>query len=449
VPSQQDVERVLAALGEQRPVLALETVDLGFLIALCLRGRAAQLTAFGESRLLEVFEQVCEVLEPQAEQRAKRATHAIAKLRQQRMLVRVDGHGVVRSGEYALSRLASGIVEFFLDEDVLTSTSLSLLTGSLQASLANVREAATLAADGGEEAWAEGVVGPLRVTVAELVAGIERRQRGLDLQQEQFQSEIRRLLEADWFEAIERCQSLLEATSQTLRELNEILLRDSARLLTLLHDIEELAAAHGAHGAIEAEQAARQVMEQVDRIVAWGGSRQSAWSEYFQYVHRYLREVVRLDPTRALTQRLRDQLSGRGVRFSLTVAGAGPIRLLRSVVPAVPRPAVSRPRAPREREPVADTGVDAQALLVDRVRGALDAGAATLAGVTQRVNDAVEADEHFVMAGRVAQVAASLAAVQVERERPWVRVSEAIEIEDWALASSERERDNTGERGDA
>lgn len=431
------------ALGEQRPVLALETVDLGFLIALCLRGRAAQLTAFGESRLLEVFEQVCEVLEPQAEQRKRRATHAIAKLRQQRLLVRVDGHGVVRSGEYALSRLASGIVEFFLDEDVLTCASLSLLMGSLQVSLAGVREAATSAADGGESDWAEGVCGPLRVTVTELVAGIERRQRGLDLQQEQFQAEIRRLLEADWFEAIERCQRLLEATSQTLRELNEILLRDSAQLLALLHDIEDLAASAGAD---EAEQAARQVMEQVDRIVAWGGSRQTAWSEYFQYVHRYLREVVRLDPTRALTQRLRDQLSGRGARFSLTLAGAGPIRLLRSVVPAAPRPAVSRPRAQREREPVADTGVDAQALLVERVRGALDAGAVTLSRVTQRVNDAVQADEHFVMAGRVAHAAASLAAVKSERERPWVRVSEEIEIEDWQLSRSQA---GAGERGDA
>src|SRR5256885_13330835 len=49
-----------------------------------------------------------------------------------------------------------------------------------------------------------------------------------------FQAEIRRLLEADWFGAIDRCQGLLESTSATLRELNEVLLRDTSVLLVEL-----------------------------------------------------------------------------------------------------------------------------------------------------------------------------------------------------------------------
>src|SRR6185312_7872721 len=112
----------------------------------------------------------------------------------------------------------------------------------------------------------------------------------------------RKLLEADWFGAIERCQGLLESTSATLQELNEVLLRDSSLLLALLQDIEELAVQ--AQDA-DAETAAHRLIDHVDRIAAWGAARQRAWSEYFQYVHRYLRDVVRLDPTRALTQRLR------------------------------------------------------------------------------------------------------------------------------------------------
>jgi chromosome partition protein MukF len=51
------------------------------------------------------------------------------------------------------------------------------------------------------------------------------------------------LLEADWFGAIEGRQTLLESTSATLRELNELLLRDTSALLSRLYDIEELAAA--------------------------------------------------------------------------------------------------------------------------------------------------------------------------------------------------------------
>jgi chromosome condensin MukBEF complex kleisin-like MukF subunit len=53
------------------------------------------------------------------------------------------------------------------------------------------------------------------MTVADLVAGIERRQRGLDAQQEAVQAEIATLLSADWFSAVDRCQSLLDATTST------------------------------------------------------------------------------------------------------------------------------------------------------------------------------------------------------------------------------------------
>lgn len=432
-PSRQEPARALAGLAQRRPSLSLDTLDLGFLVALHLRASSgagvAAGVSFGEAALEEVFDQVCDALEPTAEQRKKRATYAIARMREQRLLARVDGHGVVRSGEYALTRLATGIVDFFLEEDVLTRESLTLLAATLRGTLGEILAAAKVAAT--PEAWAAKVEGPLRITAAELVAGIERRQRGLDLQQEEFQAEIRRLLEADWFGAISRCQGLLESTSATLRELGEILLRDTSALLALLHDIEELAQAAGSEPALTAVQ---RVMEQIDRIAAWGGSRQRAWSEYFQYVHRYLRDVVRLDPTRALTQRLRDQLAGTaGKPYVLAIAGAPPIRLLRTVTPEVERPPVVRPKAPRDREPAADPGVDPQAVLEERVQGALDRGAAELSAVTAEVTAEVESAERFVMAGRIAQTAAQLARARAARERPWVQIRQDMMIEDWQL----------------
>ena len=150
---------------------------------------------------------------------------------------------------------------------------------------------------------------PLRITVGDLVGGIERRQRGLDSQQEEVQAEIAKLLQADWFGAVERCQSLLDTTTNTLRELNEVLLRDTHHFVALLQEIQALASE--AEQA-ESEGAVQRVIEHVDRIAAWGGARQRAWSDYYQYVHRYLRDVVRLDPDRALSQRLRDQVASAG-----------------------------------------------------------------------------------------------------------------------------------------
>jgi hypothetical protein len=40
-------------------------------------------------------------------------------------------------------------------------------------------------------------------------------------------AEIATQLSADWFSAVDRCQALLDATTSTLREHNEVLLRDT------------------------------------------------------------------------------------------------------------------------------------------------------------------------------------------------------------------------------
>ena len=58
------------------------------------------------------------------------------------MLARVDGAGIVRAGEYALTRLAAAVVEYFLADEALTRESLTLLTGTLRAQLAEVLAAA-------------------------------------------------------------------------------------------------------------------------------------------------------------------------------------------------------------------------------------------------------------------------------------------------------------------
>jgi chromosome partition protein MukF len=336
----------------------------------------------------------------------------------------------VRAGEYALTRLAAAVVEYFLADEALTRESLTLLTGTLRAQLAEVLAAAKKVEN--EEDWRSRVIGPLRVTVADLVAGIERRQRGLDVQQEELQAEIAKLLSADWFSAVDQCQVLLDTTTSTLRELNEILMRDSHHFVALLQEIQALAAATAT--ASDAEAIVQRVIEHVDRIAAWGGARQRAWSDYYQYVHRYLRDVVRLDPDRALSQRLRDQLAGWPSRpFHLLVAHAPSIRLLRELEARVERPVVARLRTDREADP---TWVEPQNMLAHietLVTRALDNGAEDLAEVTARVLSELPEAVRYAAAGRVAETVARLARVRTERERPWTTVLDRLEVEDWTV----------------
>ncbi len=432
--TQSDPNRLIASLMRDQVHLDLKTADICFLAGLYLRADKAGLASFEEDLLIDQFEQICDIVEPDAENPRKRATHAIQRLRDQRMLARVDGAGIVRAGEYALTRLAAAVIEYFLTDEALTRESLTLLTGTLRAQLAEVLAAARKARD--DEAWRGSIIGPLRITVGELVSGIERRQRGLDAQQEEIQEEISALLSADWFNAVDRCQALLDATTTTLRELNEILLQDAHHFVALLQDIQAHASAAG---NAEADEAAQRVIEHVDRIAAWGGARQRAWSEYYQHVHRYLRDVVRLDPDRALSQRLRDQIAGWPDRpFHLLAAHTDSICLLRPLEGRIERPPVARPRTDREAEPAWVNAENALADIEALVIQALDDGFDTLAAVTGQVLAALPDDMHYVAAGRAAGALARLVKVRAERERPWRAIHEKLELEDWMIVQEPR-----------
>src|SRR6187402_1380273 len=427
----KDPWTVLAALARSHPALELGTLDLCFLAALHLQAEGAALSAFNEEKLCLVFEQVCALIEPRAEAVRRRATHAIQGVRDQKLLRRGEGAGVLRAGEFALTRLAASIVDSYLEDESLTRENLSQLTRSLRSSLAEILTRASAAQ--GEADWKSGVEAPLRVSVSDLVSGIERRQRSLDLEQQAFQAQIAKLLESDWFGAVDQCLELLESTSRTLTELNEILLRDAHELSSVLQDIQEITVSAQAEGA---EAAVERVMEQVDRIRAWGAARQRAWSEYYQYVHRYLCDVVRLDPSRALIQRLREQLSQHTSRpFALAVAAAASPRLLREIEPFKDdKPKVSRPRAERERPPSDNDAIDQHALVEELVQGALSRGSAGLCDVTRQVSVETPTELRFVTAGRVAQVVARLARTTLDRDRPWVSVHDGLVIEEWKIA---------------
>lgn len=433
--TREDPHRVLAGLHRGGVSLELGTLDVCFLAGLQLRAEQDGLASFGEDIVFDVFDQVCDLVDPSIEQSRKRATHTIQRLRAQRLLARVDGTGIVSAGEYALTGLASVIVRSFLEDEQLTRESLSLLTGAVISSIAQVRAAAQRA--GTDAAWRADVLAPLRVTVSELVGGIERRQRGLDRQQEDVQREIGELLQADWFGAVEQCQSLLDATANTLQELNEVLLRDSSQIQVLLQEVQHAAATAR---VAEVEAATLQVAEQVDRMVAWGASRQRAWSGYYQYVHRFLRDVVRLDPDRALSQRLLEQIRQWPKRpFAIVLASDAYIRLLRPMSARGQRSPVGRPRADRDQEVATDaasgTGID----LAARVREALAAGSNNLATVIRRVLPQLETAERYRSIGRIAAIVATLTTVQTTRDRPWTSVTDDLEIEDWPLDRDHRD----------
>ena len=121
-----DPARGVAAIHHSGAKLDLKTIDLCFLAALYARENDTGQSWIEDDTMIDLFAQVCELVEPDAENVRTRATHAIQRLRDQKLLARIDGAGLVRAGDFNLTSLATGIVEFYVKDasDVLTRESL-------------------------------------------------------------------------------------------------------------------------------------------------------------------------------------------------------------------------------------------------------------------------------------------------------------------------------------
>ena len=116
-----NIDLEFARLRTHSVSLSISTADLCCL--LILRACEEQSAALPEREVLErlthVHEQFSETENPR-----KRATHGLQRLLDQRLLTRVSLGGLTREGEYTLSSLGRGIIEFFVDEARLTRESL-------------------------------------------------------------------------------------------------------------------------------------------------------------------------------------------------------------------------------------------------------------------------------------------------------------------------------------
>ena len=421
-----DLHETIARVANAGPHLELGTVQICVLIAMRLVTKDEVLAELGEDRLAELYVRVVEVVEGGSRLPRKKATHGLEALRQQALLSRVDGAGLVRAGAYALTRLGAAIAETWPEDESLNRKSLVLLTTALRSSLGEVLSSANAASS--DEQWEE-IRQQLRVNVASLVEGIDRRRRGLDEQQAEIQARVSELLAESWYGAVETCEVLLDDTTQTLAELKDVLMRETGDLLTLLADIEELATDSHADPAADA---AREAQLKVDGIGAWGRARHEAWSEYFATVQRFIREHVRMDPDRALSRRLQKAItSWPDDPWFLDVCEVQPYLHLRE--PSVDRPRISVTRAAedRERDLAVVDDVDWESDLAARVAAWLDDHPTTT--LSQALAALLPEAQRFRFAGRITRLLASQGLVESARERPWVPVDDELEVEQWVV----------------
>ena len=139
---------------------------------------------------------------------------------------------------YRLSPLAIGISDYYLRHRQFSKLKLSIQLSMVADEMAKAIEAAQKGGTPGH--WRKNVYGVLKYSVGEIFDQIDLNQRVMDEQQQTVKQQIADLLNKDWREAINNCETLLSETSSTLKELQDTLQAAGDELQTQILDIQEI-----------------------------------------------------------------------------------------------------------------------------------------------------------------------------------------------------------------
>lgn len=296
---------LLGWVKQEQLELQLTNDRLAFLIAISSMARDEQNQELTEAALHDAFTYVSQLYAHMDETLTQRANNAINDLVRQRLLSRFSTDPIIGESVYRLTRLAVGIVEFYLDQKQVTSIKLSLLLEQVAGELEKAYESASQA--DAEQVWLDAVYPRLKYSVEEILSRIDLNQRAMDDHQNQVKVDIADLLNQNWTQALHSCEKLLRETGQTLRELQDTLDAAGHKLQAGLLNIQEKARASTTAPAMVTELT-MELQSRIDSILNWGQQCIELWARYDRHVHKFIRNAIDMDKNRVFSQRLRESI---------------------------------------------------------------------------------------------------------------------------------------------
>ena len=283
--------------------LHLNSEDLAFIAGVQTYIEIEHSFSLEFSDLEKIFYIVNEVAKSSQDNLSQRTHNAVERLLKNQMIIRVDGGGISHRPVYDITQLGKAIVAYMTSNEKLTRENLTIITSRIISFLADIRRALTTS--GSQNFWEEKVLMPLGLVVSELLEAIEKRQKGLDIEQQEVRSQISELLEKQWMDALEACETLLSTTSGTLQELYRTLLSENSTIKLGLSDIYEQAEQHDQPKILAIVES---IYNRLDQLEQWGKERVASWSQYYRRVNDFLQSIVRFDPNREVSYRLKEQI---------------------------------------------------------------------------------------------------------------------------------------------
>ncbi|WP_375750281.1 chromosome partition protein MukF [Vibrio sp. HN007] len=285
--------------------LNLSSERLAFLIAIAVLGKERFDEELGEGELHDAFKIITRQFNTTGEASAFRANNAINELVNQRLLSRFTSELNEGASIYRLSPLAVGISDYYVRHREFSKLKLSIQLSMVADEMAKATEAAR--EGGSENHWRKHVYAVLKFSVAEIFDQIDLNQRVMDEQQQEVKQQIADLLNKDWRDAINNCESLLSATSGTLRELQDTLQAAGDEIQAQIIDIQETI-----YGSDELDYIGEilfNLQMKLDRLISWGQQSIDLWIGYDRHVHKFIRTAIDMDKNRAFSQRLRQSVN--------------------------------------------------------------------------------------------------------------------------------------------
>lgn len=277
--------------------------DLAFIAGIHTYIDIQQVYALQSTDLEKIYQIVTDVTRSNPDSISQRVISATERLHKNQLLIRIDGGGMSQRPLYDMTQLGKSIVSFLNEKEKLTRQNLTIITSRIISFLSEIRK--SLETSGSESFWIEKVQLPLQCIVGELLEAIEKRQRGLDLEQNEVRGQISQLLEKNWLEALESCEQLLTTTSDTLQELYRTILSENTAIKQGLSEIFEQA---DDHQQLKVLDTIDTIFHRLDQLEQWGKERVASWSQYYRRVNDFLQSIVRFDPNRELSRKLTEQL---------------------------------------------------------------------------------------------------------------------------------------------
>ncbi|EPD0967750.1 chromosome partition protein MukF [Vibrio vulnificus] len=302
--AEQPIDELVSWVKQHDFSLNLTTERLAFLIAIAVLSNERFDEELGEGELHDAFTIVTRLFEETGEASAFRANNAINELVKQRLISRFTSEMTEGASIYRLSPLAIGITDYYVRHREFSKLRLSIQLSMVAGEMAKAIEAAKQGGTAGH--WKKNVYAVLKYSVGEIFDQIDLNQRVMDEQQQSVKQQIADLLNKDWREAINNCESLLSETSNTLKELQDTLQAAGDELQTQILDIQELV--YGDEELEFIEETLFGLQMKLDRITSWGQQAIDLWIGYDRHVHKFIRTAIDMDKNRILSTRLRQSV---------------------------------------------------------------------------------------------------------------------------------------------